>query len=348
MEQQYYGQPNATATPPAAFPGANGDPKAPPQGGYYRQGKKKSNLWAWILVVVLVAAIAVGGHWLIGGFGAAPAVNINQQHIARIFVEGSIVGEYAGDYDHAFLLDTIDQLIANDNNMALLVYIDSPGGEILASDELAQKILDYKAMTGRPVYVYGNNMMASGGYWVACAGDWLVANKYCTTGSIGVTYGSLLDFSGLLERYGIKVNTITSGDEKSMGSMLEEMAPETRAIFQSIINEYYGYFLDWVGSRRGMEKTVLQPLADGRIYTATQALNHDLIDQVGTYDDALAALYSQLGADYPVADYLPEEDPGIFDQLQWLENYLDYQGNDSQTLLRLLPPTGPLAYYQGQ
>ncbi|MPN51538.1 hypothetical protein SDC9_199186 [bioreactor metagenome] len=126
------------------------------------------------------------------------------------------------------------------------------------------------------------------------------------------------------------------------------MTPETRAIFQSIINEYYGYFLDWVGSRRGMEKAVLQPLADGRIYTATQALDHGLIDQVGTYGEALAALDSRLGDDYPVADYLPEEEPGLFDQLQWLQYFMEYQGNDSQTLLRLLPPTGPLAYYQGQ
>jgi protease IV len=357
MDQQYYyRKPVEVTAPPAAAAVNNGEPPAPPtppappRSGYYRQHRKNANLWAWIIVAVLVVAIAVGGYWLLGkNMGLAePMVNTYQQHIARIFVEGTIVSEYAGDYDQAFLIDTIDQLIANENNLALLVYIDSPGGEILASDELASKIMEYKETTGRPVCVYGHNMMASGGYWVACSGDWLVANKYCTTGSIGVTFGSMLDVSGFLESYGIKVNTITSGSEKSMGSMLEEMTPETRAIFQSIINEYYGYFLDWVGSRRGIAKAELQPLADGRVYTATQALNHQLIDQVGTYADALAVLDEELGATYPVADYLPQADLGWLDQLEWLNNYLHYQGDGSEALLKLLPPTGPLAYYQGQ
>jgi protease-4 len=314
----------------------------------YYQPPKKTNRWLWLLVVGLLILVTVGGLWLVGrSFSTPEAVYLNEPNIARIFVEGTITGEFEGDYDHQFLLDTIDTLEYDDNNMALLVYIDSPGGEVLASDELANKITAYKETTGRPVYVYGHNMMASGGYWIACAGDWIVANRYCTTGSIGVTYGSFLDLSGFLEKYGIKVNTITSGAQKSMGSSLEEMTPETEAIFQIIIDEYYGYFLDWVSTNRPLTRDALIPLADGRIYTATQAETYQLIDQVGTYEDALAALDEALGAVYPVEDYYSSEELSFWDQFSWLD-YVFYGGEETEAILELLPPTGPLAYYEGE
>lgn len=317
------------------------------QTSYYRQPKKNSP-WLWVLLIGLILVVFIGSIWLIrSSFSSQETTYLNEPNIARIFVEGTIVSESTGDYNQQFLLDTIDGLIANDNNVALLVYIDSPGGEILASDELASKIAEYKKETGRPVYVYGNNMMASGGYWIACSGDWIVANKYCTTGSIGVTFGTLLDFSGLLEKYGIKVNTITSGAEKSMGSSYEEMTPQTRAIFQGIINEYYGYFLDWVSANRPIARAALVPLADGRIYTATQAQNFKLIDQVGTYDDAVDALETQLGGDYPVEDYVSTEELSLLSDLSWLKN-ISYEGDGTGAILKLLPPTGPLAYYDGQ
>ncbi|NLF79874.1 MAG: hypothetical protein GX572_01630, partial [Clostridia bacterium] len=80
MEQQYDAQPGTTATTsPVAPPVANSAPGAPPQASYYRRGKKKNNFWVWVLVVLLVAGIAVGSHWLIGGFGASSAVNTSQQ-----------------------------------------------------------------------------------------------------------------------------------------------------------------------------------------------------------------------------------------------------------------------------
>ena len=317
------------------------------QASYYPP-PKKNNPWLWVLVVGLLLIVTIGGFWLVGkSFSAPETVYLNEPNIARIFVEGTITGEFDGVYDHQFLLNTIDTLINDDNNMALLIYIDSPGGEVLATDEMANKIFEYKETTGRPVYVYGNNMMASGGYWIACAGDWIVCNRYCTTGSIGVTYGSFLDLSGFLEKYGIKVNTITSGDQKSMGSSLEEMTPETAAIFQAIIDEYYGYFIDLVSANRPLTKEELLPLADGRIYTATQAKNNQLIDQVGTFEDALDALDEELGAVYPVEDYYSTEELSFLEQLNWLD-YISYGGDESSAILQLLPPTGPLAYYEGE
>lgn len=331
MEQQNYNQ-EQTSAPPVTM-----------SGPYYNQPRKRVP-WPWILLGVVLLVVILGFCGVFSGSDDADTVYYNEPHIARIFVEGTIASAYSGDYDHSFLLNTIDDLIYDPENVALIVYADTPGGELLASDELAQKILEYKQSTGRPVYVYGHNTMASGGYWIACAGDWVTANRYCITGSIGVTYGSMIDLSGFLERYGIRVNTIDSGLQKSMGSPLEEMTDETRAILQGIIDEYYGYFVDWVSVSRGIAVDDVIAMADGRIYSATQALDLGLIDQVGTYDDTLMALYDELGAYYPVQDYFSSSSLSIFDQLELL---IESQGGEASAILELLPPSGPLAYYQG-
>ncbi|MEG2213197.1 MAG: S49 family peptidase, partial [Clostridiales bacterium] len=83
----------------------------------------------------------------------------------------------------------------------------------------------------------------SGAYWAACSADKVILNRYCLTGSIGVTYGTLLDFSGLLEKYGVKATHIDSGKNKGMGDMLVGMTAEQVAILQTLIDEYYQYFL---------------------------------------------------------------------------------------------------------
>jgi protease-4 len=306
----------------------------------YYPPRKKSRPWLWILISVagLVALIVLAAVFGEDSEGSLPYKY--QPHIAGIYVEGTIIG----NDNHDFLLRTIDDLAENDNNLALLVYLDTPGGEILASDELAQKIVAYRQQTGRPVYMYGHNSMASGGYWIACAGDRVYAHKYCTTGSIGVAFGSIFDISGLLEKLGIRVNTITSGDQKSMGSSFEEMDEETRAILETIISEYYGDFVSWVASSRSLSLEDVQSLADGRIYTARQAFALELIDEVGTYADALADLQQQLGAEYPVQDYLPAATTSIWEQIYWLQ----YQNKGSESLLQLLPPSGPMSSLGGQ
>lgn len=273
-----------------------------------------------------------------------------EPYIAEIFIDGTISDEPSAEYDQQFLMDTVDSLIEDEDNAGLFIYLDTPGGEVLPTAELAQRIVDYKEATGRPVYAYGHNSMASGGYWLACAADVIYANRYCTTGSIGVTFGSLLDISGLLEQYGIKVNTIASGAEKSMGSMLEPMTDTDRAIMQSMVDEYYGYFLNWVTEQRGMSEEQLRPLADGRIYTALQAKNNGLIDEVGTYEEALTAmcrmLLEEYGLDCYILDFESDYD-SYWDGLDWLHYLSEYKGGSIMEILNALPRSGPLAYYAG-
>lgn len=333
-------------------------PQPAPQPPYYYYGqdyyqpKPKKPVWPWI---ALAAAVFIGV--LVWALVSAPspagpqAYDYDADHIAVLPIRGTMtVSDSASLYDtgetynQQFLTDTLDGLIADESNLGLLLYIDSPGGEVVAASELGDKIKEYREATGRPVYAYGHAYAASGGYWVAAPADRIILNRYCTTGSIGVTYGTLLDISGLLARYGVETHTITSGAQKAMGSSFEPMSEETEAIFQAIIDEYYGYFLNWVSENRGIDAETLRPLADGRIYTAKQAVENGLADEVGSYDDAVAALQAELGVECEVITYEPPAPETLLDDLlPWL---LESGGDlELNALLSLLPPRGPLAYY---
>lgn len=213
--------------------------------------------------------------------------------IAKISVEGTIqsynqdsFGSTYG-YQHQWTLDLIDSLIESENNKGLVVWVDSPGGTIYESDELYLSIMKYKEETQRPVYAVMGDMAASGGYYISAPADKIVANRNTWTGSIGVTLGTFIDVSQLLDDFGIKTTTITSGSNKAMGSEFEPMTEEQRQIFKDLIDDAYLQFVDIIASNRDLSKEEVTLLADGRIYTANQALELGLIDEIGTLDEAI-------------------------------------------------------------
>lgn len=318
---------------------------------YEQQSKKKKvPSWVWVLlisllfiVLIAVLASAVSRQSAAESPSALPLGD--RDYLAVLYVEGTMVSGSSltaggGSYDQEYLLDTLAALSEDERNRGLLLFIDSPGGEVMAASDLSDAVVAYKETTGRPVYAYGHNMAASGGYWLAAAADSFFVNRYCLTGSIGVIAGNYFDVSGLLEKYGVKVNTFTSGDQKSMGSMYETMTPQTQAIFQAMIDEYYGYFLDWVSQQRGMDREQLRTLADGRIYTATQAVENGLADQVGGYKDCLDALLEQTDPELAVEEFRYE---APFSMMSLLRQSAAQREIDS--ILSLLPPSGILAYY---
>lgn len=219
-------------------------------------------------------------------------------YVGTIYVEGAIgpgTSDYFGmpiGYQHEWTLNQIDELIADTNNKGLILYVDSPGGGVYESDELYLKIKEYQDITTRPVYAYFGSMAASGGYYVSAGADKIIANRNCWTGSIGVTIGTLFDFSQLLENYGIKSKTITSGENKAMGSNYDELTPEQLAIFHGLIDEAYEQFTGIVADERGLDIETVKKIADGRVYTAKQALENGLIDKIASFDDAKADMLS--------------------------------------------------------
>jgi len=201
-------------------------------------------------------------------------------------------------------------------NLGLLLHIDSPGGAVYQIDELYLKLMEYKESTGRPVYAAIESYAASGGYYVACAADKIYANRNAITGSIGVIMGEFVDVSGLLDSLGVDVTYVSSGVNKAMGSSFEPLTEEQKAIYQSIVDESYDRFVDIIAESRGLDEAVVRTLADGRIYTATQALNHGMIDGVEAYDTTLQRMTADLGYESLKAwTYSYQAPAGLFDYL---------------------------------
>ncbi len=207
------------------------------------------------------------------------------EYIAKLVISGTIE-ESNQTYNQKWILKTISRLKEDKNNKAIILFINSPGGTVYHADEVYLALLDYKS-TGKALYAYLGPLAASGGYYIACAADYIFANRNSLTGSIGVISGASLDLTGIMEKYGIKYTTITAGKNKNMGNINAPLTAEQKAIMQSIANEAYEQFTDIVALSRNIKKANLYPLADGRIYTAAQAKKHNLIDGVATFEEAL-------------------------------------------------------------
>lgn len=242
---------------------------------------------AGIIVLALIGSSIKGAIW-----GGDQQISASGPYIAALYVEGTIAAGQTDTfglpigYQHNWTLDKIDELIDDPDNQGLLVFVDSPGGGVYESDELYLKLKDYKAATDRPVYAVMGSMAASGGYYISAAADKIVANRNTWTGSIGVTIGTLYDISELLEEYGVKTVTITAGSNKAMGSSVQPLTEEQKAIFQSLVDDAYEQFTGIVSEERGIDLADVKKLADGRIYTAEQALDLQLVDLIGTFEDA--------------------------------------------------------------
>ena len=238
----------------------------------------------------------------------------SDDYIAVVRVEGTIQEQTAAGmfdvpvgYQHITTLDYIDNLMGDGNNRGILLYVDSPGGTVYESEELYLKLKEYKEQTGRPVWDYMAHYAASGGYLISMAADKIYANPNTTTGSIGVIMSGF-DMTGLYEKLGIRYVSITSGDFKDSSKMTDEQI----AVYQEQVDEYYNKFVGIVAEGRGMAEEDVKTLADGRVYTANQALENGLVDEISLYEDMTAAMSSELGA---YEFYEPESEISFFSSL---------------------------------
>jgi len=236
-------------------------------------------------------------------------------YIAVVKVEGTIqqqidsTGILAAEtgYQHTTTMQYIDELIKDQNNKGILLYVDSPGGTVYESEELYDKLMEYKEETKRPIWDYMAHYAASGGYMASVTADEIYANQNTTTGSIGVIMSGY-DMTGLYEKLGIQYYSITSGEFKDGSQMTEEQME----IYQSQIDEIYTSFVDKVVAGRGMREEEVKKLADGRTYTATQAKDSGLIDDIASYEDVKEKMSKELHTD---TFYEPESDSF---SLSWL------------------------------
>jgi protease IV len=179
---------------------------------------------------------------------------------------------------------------------AVVLRINSPGGTVTASDIVYRELMLFRERTHRPVVAVLMDLAASGGYYVALAADTIVAHPTTVTGSIGTIMVSV-NAEGLMQKIGVAPVTIKSGARKDMGSPFRTLTPEERAIFQAVIDDLHRQFTDKVAERRRLAPDVVRNLADGRVYTADQALAAKLIDQIGYMPEALGQARRAAGVD---------------------------------------------------
>jgi len=183
---------------------------------------------------------------------------------------------------------------------AIVLRIESPGGEIAPSQEILWEIEEVKE--AKPVVVSMGGTAASGGYYISTKADKIVALPTTMTGSIGVI-SQVMNVEGLLEKLGIQIETFKGGKYKDMYSGFREMTPEEEEIMQGMIDEYYEQFIDVVAEGRGLGKEEVRDLATGQIYTGTAAKELGLVDALGGLDTATELAMELAGIEAARVEY---------------------------------------------
>ncbi len=230
--------------------------------------------------------------------------NDAKNKIAVVTVDGIITGQ-ADDQSGNNMVDVIKAQLdraADDKRVkAVILKVDSPGGEVMASDEINKVIVKFQEDSGKPVICSMGSLAASGGYYISAPCRWIVANELTLTGSIGVIMHGY-NYRGLMDKIGVAPMTFKSGKFKDMLSpdrSTNEIPAEEHAMVQSLIDETYQKFKGVVADGRaqahaknGKEGKPLAndwtDYADGRVLSGTQALNLGFVDELGDFDDAVS------------------------------------------------------------
>lgn len=320
------GVPPSLTQPPFRFPtaGASSGGGAPPP-------RRGGGLWVWgLLALGLVGLLVVGGLvWVAGslGGGSLPAFSgggvsggdhlhevvletaSTRDKIAVIELQGVISSDpidYEGTTVVTHVKDQLERAAADDHVKALLLKIDSPGGEVLASDEIYKLLADFQAEQDKPVVATMGTVAASGGYYVAAPCRWIVANELTITGSIGVIMHSY-NWRGLMDKVGVRPQVFKSGELKDMLSpdkREEDITGEERRIVQDLVNETFDRFKGVVEEGRGLALAQnednsgdesdhgrklsgnWQDYADGRLLSGKEAWRLGFVDELGDFATA--------------------------------------------------------------
>lgn len=254
-----------------------------PQKSPKKKKSKNKGLLVFIIIIVLVLAFGIFKDFFAENSSLNPIAKNGKNYIAELYIEGTIQEENES-YNQAWLLETIDTLKNDVSNVGIMLFINSPGGAVYESDQVYLALLDYSQ--NKPVWAYLGATAASGGYYIACSAEKIIANRNTLTGSIGVIAGQSIDLSEFMAKHGVKMNTFTAGKNKNMLNIDQPVTQEQKDIMQSVADECYEQFTQIVSTSRNLSKEKVTQLADGRIYTAQQALNHKLIDEILTYEEA--------------------------------------------------------------
>jgi len=270
----------------------------------------------------VVVAVIIGGSFLIAlalfAFifltlfsepGSVPIAGLGGD-VGLVEVYG-VLEEYSGRP----IIDQIDRWSDNSSIKAIVLHVNSPGGGVAISQEIYDAIQRARD-NGKPVVVSMASVAASGGYYIACAADRIVANPGTLTGSIGVI---MQFYTGdvLMEKIGLQTETVKSGDLKAVGTFDREMTEEEELMLRAVVMDSYEQFVEVVSIGRDKEKEAVYLVADGSLFTGQQAFNLGLVDTLGGLNEAveLAAELAEIDGDPKVIRPYKREKLGWMDLL---------------------------------
>ncbi|MBA2862099.1 signal peptide peptidase SppA [Methanococcus maripaludis] len=229
--------------------------------------------------------------FLVGFILLLPGDGISSKNIALINIDGTITSQTSetglfSEFEPSVndYIEWIDDAEKDSNIKAIIIKINSPGGEVIASEKLSRKIKE--ASEEKVVVAYIETMGTSAAYQAASSTDYILAEKQALVGNIGVRM-EILHYYGLMEKLGINVTTIKSGTYKDIMSPTRPMTEEEQKMIESIVDESYYEFVSWVAENRNMTINETLEVADGKIYSGIQAEKVGLVDMTGTEGDAI-------------------------------------------------------------
>ena len=249
------------------------------------------------ILMILVAAFGLGviffavlylATLVSGGRSSKPLAPLpGMDKVALVKIEGLLVNA-----DH--IVEEINDHADDSSIKAIIIRIDSPGGGVVVSQEIYNAVLNARNTGKKKVVMSLGSVAASGGYYIAAAGDRIVANPGTLTGSIGVKM-EFANVEKLLEKIGVKGMVVKAGEYKDIGSPYREMSEPEKKLLQAVIDDVHSQFIEAVAKGRNLPEADVKAIADGRVFTGRQALQLKLVDQLGDLEDSILVAAEMAG-----------------------------------------------------
>ena len=296
---------------------------------------KRKRLLLGVFTIVALLVFFSFLFFLIGRLLGRPSQFTFGDKIAVVEIQGVITQSSAA-------IEEIHQYLEDGGVKAIVLRIDSPGGGVGPSQEIHREVL--KAKQQKKVVVSMGSVAASGGYYIACASDLIVANPGTITGSIGV----IMEFTNveeLLKKIGVKGVVIKSGEYKDIGSPFREMTVDEKKIMQDVIDNVNKQFIQAVAEGRKLDRNKVAGIADGRIFTGEQAQQLGLIDRIGNLQDAIDITARMVGIEGKPTILYPRQKFSLWDLLMQeiataIQKILIEEGFELNLNYRLSSPAG--------
>ena len=249
------------------------------------------------ILMILVVAFGLGviffavlylATLVSGGRSSRPLAPLpGMDKVALVKIEGLLVNA-----DH--IVEEINDHADDSSIKAIIIRIDSPGGGVVVSQEIYNAVLNARNTGKKKVVMSLGSVAASGGYYIAAAGDRIVANPGTLTGSIGVKM-EFANVEKLLEKIGVKGMVVKAGEYKDIGSPYREMSEPEKKLLQAVIDDVHSQFIEAVAKGRNLPEADVKAIADGRVFTGRQALQLKLVDQLGDLEDSILVAAEMAG-----------------------------------------------------